>query len=81
MPKLAPKDFPVWEQGASRVLYCLASCVHDQMFGYIQDANPEGGMGKSKEEFRRKYHDSEVVDLPRAQQYPIEGYVSDRLQH
>ena len=29
------KDFPAWEQGASRVLYCLASYVHDQMLGYI----------------------------------------------
>ena len=32
------KDFPVWEQGVSRVWYCLASCVHDQMLGYIRDA-------------------------------------------
>mgnify|MGYP002775570664 CR=1 FL=1 len=37
-PEPAHKDFPVWEQGASRVLYCLASCVHDQMLGYIKDA-------------------------------------------
>ena len=32
------KDFPEWEQGASRVLYCLMSCLHDQMLGYIKDA-------------------------------------------
>ena len=32
------KDFSVWEQGASKVLYCLASYVHDQMLGYIRDA-------------------------------------------
>ena len=31
-------DFPTWEQGASRVLYYLASFVHDQMLGYIRDA-------------------------------------------
>ena len=32
------KDFLAWEQVACRVLYCLASCVHDQMLGYIRDA-------------------------------------------
>ena len=32
------KDFLAWEEGESRVLYCLASCVHDQMLGYIKDA-------------------------------------------
>ena len=31
-------DFPVWEQAASIVLYCLASYVHDQMLRYIRDA-------------------------------------------
>ena len=35
-PEPAHKDFPVWEQGASRVLYCLVSCVHDQMLCYIK---------------------------------------------
>ena len=37
-PETGHKDFPVWEQGTSRVLYCLASCVHNQMLGYIRDA-------------------------------------------
>ena len=35
--ELAHKDFLAWEQGASRLLYYLASCVHDQMLGYIKD--------------------------------------------
>ena len=34
----AHKDFSAWAQVASRVLYCLASCLHDQMLGYIRDA-------------------------------------------
>ena len=34
----AHKDFPVWEQVASKALYCLSSCVHDQTLGYIGDA-------------------------------------------
>ena len=37
-PYSTHKDFPAWEQAASKVLYCLASCVHDQMLGYIQNA-------------------------------------------
>ena len=36
-PELTHKDFMAWEQGASRVLYRLASCVHDQMLVYIKD--------------------------------------------
>ena len=31
-------DYLAWEQGVSRVLYCLASCVHDHMLDYIQEA-------------------------------------------
>ena len=31
-------DYPAWKQAASRVLYCLASCVHEHMIDYIQEA-------------------------------------------
>jgi hypothetical protein len=37
-PDPTHKDFSAWQQVASRVLYCLASCVHDQILGYIKDA-------------------------------------------
>jgi hypothetical protein len=37
-PESTHKDFLVWEQAASRVLYCLASYVHDHMRGCIWDA-------------------------------------------
>ena len=37
VPELAHKDFLVWEQEASKVLYYLVFCVHDQMLGYIRD--------------------------------------------
>ena len=37
-PDSAHKGFPAWEEGSSRVLYCIASYVHDQMVGYIRDA-------------------------------------------
>ena len=36
-PDSTHKDFPMWEQATSRVLYCLVSYVHDQMLGYIRD--------------------------------------------
>ena len=36
--ELANKDFLVWEQGTSRVLYYLVSYVHNQMLSYIRDA-------------------------------------------
>ena len=29
--------YATWEQAASRVMYCLATCVHDHMLGYIRD--------------------------------------------
>ena len=31
-------DYSTWEQAASRVMYCLATCVHDHMLGYIREA-------------------------------------------
>ena len=27
--------YSTWEQATSQVMYCLATCVHDHMFGYI----------------------------------------------
>ena len=39
-------DHPTWEQATSCMLYCLASCVHDHMFGYIREAKT------AKEEWR-----------------------------
>ena len=32
------RDFPIWEQSASRVLYYFASSVGDQLLSYIWDA-------------------------------------------
>ena len=37
-PDSTHKDYPAWEQAASRVLYSLASYVHYQMLGYIGGA-------------------------------------------
>ena len=32
------RDFPMWEQSASRVLYYFASCVGEQLLSYVRDA-------------------------------------------
>ena len=37
-PNATHADYPAWEQGANRVLYYFASCVHDHMLGYIRDS-------------------------------------------
>ena len=37
-PGLETPAYATWEQAASRVLYCLATCVHDHMLCYIRDA-------------------------------------------
>ena len=37
-PDSTHANYPAWEQAASRVMYCLASCVHDHMLGYIRDS-------------------------------------------
>ena len=37
-PDSTHRDYPAWEQAASRVLYCFASCVSDQLLSYIRDA-------------------------------------------
>ena len=31
-------DYSTWEQATSRVMYCLATCVHDHMLSHIRDA-------------------------------------------
>jgi hypothetical protein len=31
-------SFPAWEKSASRVMYCFASCVREQLLSYICDA-------------------------------------------
>ena len=46
------KEFLVLEQGVSRVLYYLASCVHDQMLDYIKDAKtPKEAWGNLRKIF------------------------------
>ena len=37
-PETTHANYPTWEQGASRVLYCLATCVHDHMLSHVRDA-------------------------------------------
>ena len=37
-PDITTANYPTWEQGASRVMYCLATCVHDHMLSHIRDA-------------------------------------------
>ena len=37
-PVIQNVDYLTWEQGASRVSYCLATCVHDHMLSHIRDA-------------------------------------------
>ena len=38
-PEITNANYPTWEQGASRVMYCLTTCVHDHMLSHIRDAN------------------------------------------
>ena len=37
-PEPTHANFPAWEQSASRVMYCFASCVGEQLLSYIRDA-------------------------------------------
>ena len=34
-PVVTAPEYATWEQAASRVMYCLATCVHNHMLGYI----------------------------------------------
>ena len=45
-------EFPTWEQSASRVLYCFASSVDDQLLSYIRDVKtPKEAWGNLKKVF------------------------------
>ena len=51
-PNSTHADYPTWEQPASRVLYCLSSCVHDHMLCYIRDSKtPKEAWEKLKKIF------------------------------
>ena len=46
------RDFLAWEQSASRVLYCFASCVGEQLLSYIRDVKtPKDAWGNLKKIF------------------------------
>ena len=46
------RDFPTWEQSVSRVLYCFASCVGEQLLSYVRDAQtPKGAWENLKKVF------------------------------
>ena len=48
-PEPTNRDFPAWEQSASRVLYCFASIVSEQFLSYIRDVRmPEDSWGNVK---------------------------------
>ena len=45
-------EFPTWEQSASRVLYCFASIIDDQLLSYIRDTKtPKEPWGNLKKIF------------------------------
>mgnify|MGYP000305932215 FL=1 len=51
-PESTHRDLPAWEQSASRVLYCFASGVDEQLLSYIRDAKmPKDARGNLKKIF------------------------------
>ena len=42
-PESTHRDFPAWEQSASKILYCFASCMGEQLLSYIRDAKTPKG--------------------------------------
>ena len=51
-PDFTHRDFLAWEQSASRVLYCIASSVDDQLLSYIRDVKtPKEAWGNLKKVF------------------------------
>ena len=37
-PIITDPEYATWEQASSRIMYCLATCVHDHMLSHIRDA-------------------------------------------
>ena len=51
-PEPTHRDFPTWEQLASKVIYCFASCVGEQLLSYGRDAQtPKGAWENLKKVF------------------------------
>ena len=79
-PNPTHADYPTWEQATSHVLYCLASCIHDHLLNYIQEAKtPKEVWGEPQEDFRGQ-HDRKKASTPsRVERYTTEGHVNRQL--
>ena len=72
-PNAAHKDFPVWEQSASKVMYLFASSARDQLLSHIRGAKtPKEPWGNVKKVFACKHHNPKAAT-------PTERHVSGRL--
>ena len=60
-------------------MYCLVSCVHDHMLGYIRKAKTRRNLGESQEDIHRQYDGMKASTTPRVEQYPTKGYVHHKL--
>ena len=56
-PDAAHKDFPVWVQSASRVMYYFASSFGDQLLSHVRDAKTsKEAWGNLKKVFAGSYN-------------------------
>ena len=77
---LTHKDFLAWEQGTSRIMYCFASNVGDQLLSYIRDGKtPKDAWMNRKKVYLESTTTMEATTRTRAKQYLIERHVDGRL--
>ena len=77
-PEITNVNYPTWEQGASRLMYCLATCVHDHMLSHIRDANTPK---EAWEDFCREHIRVQASTPARVEQHKTKINVCVGLHH
>ena len=79
-PEITHANYPTWEQGTSRVLYCLTTCVHDHMLSHIRDAKtPKETWENLKKDFLREHIRAQASTPARVEQHATKRNVRDGL--
>ena len=76
-PESTHKVFPAWEQAASRVLYCFASFVIDQLMSYIQDARTPMDTCRNLKKIFCEHHSQKAPTQANVEQSAATRYVGD----
>ena len=78
-PDIINPNYPTWQEGASKVMYCFATCMQDYMLRYIRDGSAKIIVRKLEGDFHGNNYSLKTSTLEGVEYYSIEGYAPDKL--